>query len=451
MTPAQGRRQRAALLRDIARDLKSKNRAKLVELRGRVRALRAEARASIAEAIARCRAGRRLPTLKTLAAELRAAKAAARSQCDVDLKAARAVKGAAARARAELAAEAKYQADIRRIERSQRRKLHEAKARRPGLARSRAHERRQESDDEVRSNIPPELVPLFEKVKRSIKGSDRKTRTEAFLEYAQESPGEEWEAIEDAADRAVAEMERRQAMPNPKKKKKRAKCSSMAEKRKQRARQRRRSKTRPPTAAERAEWEASKPNPRRRKRANPKRRKRSRPNPRPRFDELARIAARLVLHAKHPKDRATVTPGYWKTPRPARAAKLRSLARGSARQKRAAAALARVELAHEGPPRRKNGAGMTDAQAAAEYTRSHWGERGRRHVVRTGAPNPAHGTATKLGRLHSVTYETRKKGDREATLYEHEFEGRRPTLVYNAGGLLIAGGDYEISEHGIEG
>ena len=42
-------------------------------------------------------------------------------------------------------------------------------------------ERQAESDDEVRSNIPPELVALFERVKRGIKASPRMSRTESFL------------------------------------------------------------------------------------------------------------------------------------------------------------------------------------------------------------------------------------------------------------------------------
>jgi hypothetical protein len=51
----------------------------------------------------------------------------------------------------------------------------------------------------------------------------------------------------------------------------------------------------------------------------------------------------------------------------------------------------------------------------------------------------------------SVVYETRKGGDQGPTEYEHEFEGRRPDLVYTAGGLIIAGGDYTIEEGGIKG
>lgn len=506
MSPAEGRRQRAALMRQIARDLKGKNRAKLVALRAQVRRLSGEAKNVRAAAIAQCRRGRRqLPSQAELAAALRAAKRAARSQCDADLKTARGVKDAAARARAELAAEKKYQADLRRIESGNRAKLaREKKSRGPGVSRA----PRQETDAEVEGNIPPELVALWRRVRRSIKGSDRKSRTEAFLEYAEEHPDEEWTALEDSVDRAIAEMERRQAMPNPKKKKKKGRRNpprlTRAQSRKRFADlkkagckpKRMRLGGESVVVRRRACKPPPMPNPRKKAppgsvkqgdlfmapsgqlvlvepsheqrvrtgkssaasrtremfKKNPRKKSKKRKSARPkRADELTRIAARLAYGRKHRGDRATVSASYWTTPRSIRAAKLRSLARGNARQKRAAAALAVAELAHEGPPRKKNGAGMTDAQAAREYTRSHWGDRGRRGIVRTGAPNPAHGTASKLGRLHSVTYETVKKGDGEPTLYEHEFEGKRPTLIYNDGGLLIAGGDYVISAHGIEG
>jgi hypothetical protein len=49
-------------------------------------------------------------------------------------------------------------------------------------------ERQAESDDEVRGNVRPELVALFERVMRSIKASPRTSRTEASLHYAEKHP-----------------------------------------------------------------------------------------------------------------------------------------------------------------------------------------------------------------------------------------------------------------------
>jgi len=71
-------------------------------------------------------------------------------------------------------------------------------------------ERRGESDDEVRANISSELLPLFERVKRLIKASPRMSRTEAFLQYAEEHPDEVLVAIDDKTDAVIRELERQE-------------------------------------------------------------------------------------------------------------------------------------------------------------------------------------------------------------------------------------------------
>jgi predicted RNA methylase len=53
-----------------------------------------------------------------------------------------------------------------------------------------------ESDDEVRQNIPDHLIPLFNRVRLGIRETGSKSRTEAFLEYAEQHPGEELAAVE---------------------------------------------------------------------------------------------------------------------------------------------------------------------------------------------------------------------------------------------------------------
>lgn len=77
-----------------------------------------------------------------------------------------------------------------------------------GSVRSTAKERQQEADDEVRANIPRELVPAFDKHRRHIKGTPRKTRTEAFLQWAEENPGEVWALQNEQAEREIREMVR---------------------------------------------------------------------------------------------------------------------------------------------------------------------------------------------------------------------------------------------------
>ena len=76
----------------------------------------------------------------------------------------------------------------------------------PSKLRSTARERGQESDDEVRSNLSPEMVPVFNRVRRDIKGTPRKSRTEAFLQWAEENTGEVFELMQHQADRELAKL-----------------------------------------------------------------------------------------------------------------------------------------------------------------------------------------------------------------------------------------------------
>jgi len=69
-----------------------------------------------------------------------------------------------------------------------------------------ARERESESDDEVRRDIPPELVGVFNKVRHHIKGNDRKSRSEAFLEWAEENPGEIYAMQEQEAAREIKRL-----------------------------------------------------------------------------------------------------------------------------------------------------------------------------------------------------------------------------------------------------
>jgi hypothetical protein len=81
-----------------------------------------------------------------------------------------------------------------------------------GRPRSARRERDAESDDEVRRNLSPDLASVFNKVRRQIKGSERRSRTEAFLEWAEENPDEIYAMQEQRAareiDRLVKEYQR---------------------------------------------------------------------------------------------------------------------------------------------------------------------------------------------------------------------------------------------------
>lgn len=140
---------KAAKQREVARFLRERDRARLRELREGIKKARARRRAAIAAAVAWCR--------EELGQERR-----------------------------ELDIQAKRYAGKK--------------------ARATAAERRAESDDEVRRNIPAELVGLFNKVKRDIRGSARMSRTEAFMKWAEDNPEEVLTAQEWAAERDVARL-----------------------------------------------------------------------------------------------------------------------------------------------------------------------------------------------------------------------------------------------------
>jgi hypothetical protein len=210
LTPAQGRKQRRALMRDIAREHRREAREKLVSLRTQIRDAKALRRSAIGQAKERCRAeriavGARARAIKERALEelreaLRRERQLARDTCTASLAEARGIKDKVRRARAELQAERAYQRDLRRIEQANR--AARLEVRRPSRA-----ERRGESDDEVRSNIAPELIRLWERVKGRIRGTDRMSRTEAFLHYAHEHPNEVLDGLEDRTDALIHELE----------------------------------------------------------------------------------------------------------------------------------------------------------------------------------------------------------------------------------------------------
>ncbi len=212
MTPAQGRQWRRELMRQIKREHAKEARAKLLELVRTIAEAKAGRRAALHDAKRRCREERvaarvRIREMRRRALlELREAtkreRQLARSQCSADLAAAREIAGKVARARAELLAERTYRRDLKRIEQGNR-------ARSLEMKRATRAERGGESDDEVRQNLSPEYLNLWERVKSRIRGSARMTRTEVFLHYAEEHPGELLEGIEEKTDAMIREYQAR--------------------------------------------------------------------------------------------------------------------------------------------------------------------------------------------------------------------------------------------------
>lgn len=183
---------------------------KLVSLRADLASARSEHRGAVALARATCRSNRyalrghlkaeRARMLAELRANLALQKAAAKSDCAARRAAAREMAiGAVARKRVDVAEYRAYLSKLRRLKRNY-----------AADKRVTARERASESDDDVRQNIEPHLHGLFERVKRSIKGSPRKTRSEAFLEYVEAHPHEYLDAIDDKTRALVRELEQRE-------------------------------------------------------------------------------------------------------------------------------------------------------------------------------------------------------------------------------------------------
>lgn len=175
---------RKKLKREIARDLRQRDKQRLATLRSEIRAAKATKKRLRFEARGHCKSGKH-----ALKERQRAERAALREAQKQTRQAERAscVTGKVTAASTGSA----LVEDARGLLRSERHE--QGVVRRAGLPtriKSTSRERRQEDDDRVRSNLSPELVVVFNRVAKRIKGNSRRSRTEAFLEWVNENPDE---------------------------------------------------------------------------------------------------------------------------------------------------------------------------------------------------------------------------------------------------------------------
>ena len=97
--------------------------------------------------------------------------------------------GDIARARAETAAERAHATELRRIER-------EVHARAAGHAQA-------QTDDDVRALVPAELVPLFDRLKQSIRGGAKRSRAEVFLHLAAQRTEDVFKVVEPRVEQMI--------------------------------------------------------------------------------------------------------------------------------------------------------------------------------------------------------------------------------------------------------
>jgi hypothetical protein len=192
-----------------AKKLRDEDRAAVLKLREGIKRARKRRSEAMKKAVAKCRRVRlavrakidayQLEVRARLKAEVAALRGAARNRCQLRrYRIRQAGGGVVAKRRAELAETRRLRAQLQRLE-------HHAKAKRAKLAPT-SKERREESDDHVRGNLPRELVGVFDAVRKNIKGGPRRTRTEAFLEWAEEHPEDVLMHQQHDTDREVARL-----------------------------------------------------------------------------------------------------------------------------------------------------------------------------------------------------------------------------------------------------
>jgi hypothetical protein len=239
--PATGRAFRAWKERQTRQAIRERERRELSTARERVRAAGRAKRAAIREVRAWCRTARRRVREAARAEReaIRSARARLREQSRT-----LAARYAAKRASVLELCGARLAGVKRRGTDEQRKAIGELEQLRRDLAvvrqrtkrereesrkRVTAKERARESDDQVRANLPPELLPVFAKYKHQAVAGPRRTRTEAFLEFIEENPDIVEEIAQQRAEALlaadVAELRRqereqarelRKARPRPK-------------------------------------------------------------------------------------------------------------------------------------------------------------------------------------------------------------------------------------------
>lgn len=198
-------RQRAQTKRELERDQRRKARARLVELRTQLKAAKQRKRERMKQVSCNCKKARNRirararAARKRLSASIQRTKLRAKELCGL----------ARHEARAEGLAEIGRTIDALNEERKTQTVLRTwtaPPARHPQRSR---REVATESDDVVRANIDdPGLRIVWEHVKSRIKAGPRRSRTEAFFEWAAEHTADVYAIQEADAEREIRELER---------------------------------------------------------------------------------------------------------------------------------------------------------------------------------------------------------------------------------------------------
>lgn len=205
------------LRKDLERDAKTRDRAKLAGLRNLVTKAKGHKKKRMSKVVKACKQARTRDKKSSKGVRARHRAAAqteidlqqlkSRKLCGVNKERAKA-KGASgtARAKGQLDTERREQR-IRRIYAQPATALGSSRQTTPKVKKE---TKAQVTEAEVLADIPQELVPVWHKVKGRIKGTDWKTRTEAFLEWVQENQSEVFTIMEADTERYIRDLERQE-------------------------------------------------------------------------------------------------------------------------------------------------------------------------------------------------------------------------------------------------
>jgi hypothetical protein len=179
-------------LRTRIASLRQRLRQALAAKKEHVRAIAATVRAERITLRGRLREGRKRVLLE-LRAKAHAELEAARQDWQRRKREAKSETNDLARSRAELAAARAQERALRQIKHAHRADV---------VAHARGATRSQ-TDEEVRALIPRELVPMFDRVKDSVRARAGHTRAEAFLHYAERHPEEAYKLVEPLGEQRI--------------------------------------------------------------------------------------------------------------------------------------------------------------------------------------------------------------------------------------------------------
>lgn len=198
------RMNRASLARAVKEEQRRIRAAALEGLRGQIADIHKRRRELMARVVSSCKRGR--ARVKERIAEHRGAVKAALAKEVDEMRQAERNRCALRKARVRHQSESARERTARELRERRRAELVQARIERHRARVTKEHkkaEKHKESDDEVRSNIDAEYVPIFNVVRAKIRARPGMSRTEAFLHWLEEHPAESWQIREELSEKKL--------------------------------------------------------------------------------------------------------------------------------------------------------------------------------------------------------------------------------------------------------